>query len=103
MDIYDLSSRNRALLEKYQLCVCAYCLREFNVMKVIDWCDDGMTAICPYCWVDDVFSSPKLCLLYTEEDIYAHHRSLNKNSTSVITFTDEDGHSINANILCEQV
>lgn len=92
--IHELTMHNRHLLEKYQLCVCSYCLREYNLMKIVDWCDDGMTAICPYCWIDSVYASPKVCSLYVEKDILDDHKGWGRTLTN-IQFTDEETFSLN--------
>jgi hypothetical protein len=43
-------------------CGCFYCQRVFASSEVEDWCDDGNTALCPYCGIDaligDVSSFP---------------------------------------------
>lgn len=53
----------------HQYVVCLDCLSEYDKMQIKDWCDDGQTAICPYCWNDAVLLSPQHTNLYTYHDI----------------------------------
>lgn len=31
-----------------------FCLEIFSPAKIMDWCDDEDTAICPYCAIDSI-------------------------------------------------
>ena len=37
-------------------CGCFHCLETFEVTEIIDWTDDGKTAICPKCNNDSVLN-----------------------------------------------
>lgn len=45
---------NRPELDLSENCICYSCGRRFKAREITDWCDDDMTAICPYCSVDKV-------------------------------------------------
>jgi hypothetical protein len=38
------------------VCGCYYCLAQFAGAEIVDWVDDGRTAICPRCGIDSVVS-----------------------------------------------
>ena len=48
------SSYNRKQLSKVDLCGCFYCLKKFNPKLIVEWCDNGETAICPFCGIDSI-------------------------------------------------
>jgi hypothetical protein len=50
-------SLHRSELEKSELCGCFYCLAIFAPSEIVEWIDDGQTAICPKCPVDAVVGS----------------------------------------------
>jgi hypothetical protein len=50
-------SYHRAELEKSNVCGCFYCLSTFQPSEIVEWIDDGQTAICPKCPVDSVIGS----------------------------------------------
>ena len=39
------------------LCGCFYCVTAFPPDQVLDWVDDGKTALCPKCGIDSVLGS----------------------------------------------
>jgi hypothetical protein len=51
------SSMHRAELEKSDACGCFYCLTVFPPSDIVEWIDDGQTALCPKCPVDSVIGS----------------------------------------------
>jgi hypothetical protein len=51
------SARHRKEIEASELCGCFYCLAIFAPKEIVDWIDDGNTAICPRCPVDSVIGS----------------------------------------------
>lgn len=73
MSIHHYTMNHKQLLIEAQLCICTYCLYEYNINKIKDWCDNGNTAVCPYCWVDSVLPSPNACDLYTVEQVIIDH------------------------------
>jgi hypothetical protein len=48
------------------LCGCFFCLNRFAPVQIVDWCDDGGTAICPRCGIDSVLGD-KSGVAVTEE------------------------------------
>lgn len=53
------SMGNREALEKVQKCGCFYCLRIFEPKQITEWCDEGETAICPFCGIDSIIYDNK--------------------------------------------
>ena len=53
---HDHCMENRAEIEVSELCGCFYCLRTYDAKDVIDWVDDGGTAVCPKCGIDSVLA-----------------------------------------------
>ncbi|WP_223702140.1 cytoplasmic protein [Sutcliffiella deserti] len=51
---HRFSSLHRKELEKDKVCGCFYCLKIFSPSEIHEWCDDGRTALCPYCGIDSV-------------------------------------------------
>ena len=51
---YHFSSFHRKDLEKDDKCGCFYCLKIFSPSEITAWCDNGETALCPYCEIDSV-------------------------------------------------
>lgn len=45
---------NRQEIETSERCGCFHCINTFHSNKVIDWTDDGETAVCPGCGVDSM-------------------------------------------------
>ena len=83
-------------LHAHKMCVCTDCLNKYDVTKIRDWCDNGKTAICPYCWDDAVMVAPEYVDSYTENDILNCHKSMHglESITKTITFTNEETYSI---------
>jgi len=48
---------NRAELERSNICGCFYCLRIYSPTDIVEWTDDGQSAVCPDCPVDSVIGS----------------------------------------------
>lgn len=51
------SMHNRPFLTGQARCGCFHCLEFYSVNEIMDWTDDGQTAICPRCGVDAVLST----------------------------------------------
>jgi hypothetical protein len=51
------SSLHRPELERSSIRGCSYCLSIFPPSEIVEWVDDGQTAICPKCPVDSVIGS----------------------------------------------
>jgi len=51
------SSKHRAELERSEQCGCFYCERKFSSKEIVEWVDDGQTALCPHCGIDSVIGS----------------------------------------------
>ena len=48
---------NRHDLEQSGVCGCFYCRKIYSPKEINTWIDDGgVTALCPYCWIDSVIS-----------------------------------------------
>jgi len=52
-DITPSSGHRKQLLSR-EKAVCYHCGEVFLPSAIVRWCDDGQTAICPYCPVDAV-------------------------------------------------
>jgi hypothetical protein len=50
-------SSNRDELERSELCGCFHCMSMFPPGAIVEWIEDGQTAICPECPVDSVIGS----------------------------------------------
>jgi uncharacterized paraquat-inducible protein A len=48
---------NRAELQISSHCGCFYCLAVFTPVEIVEWVDEGQTALCPRCPVDSVIGS----------------------------------------------
>jgi NAD-dependent SIR2 family protein deacetylase len=51
------SIKHRGELEKSSLCGCFHCLAIFPPSDIVEWIDEGQTALCPKCPVDSVIGS----------------------------------------------
>lgn len=51
---YAHTIRNRSEILPSRNCCCIDCRRIFPAREVVDWIDDGQTAMCPYCDTDAV-------------------------------------------------
>lgn len=45
---------NKDALSKVEDCTCYYCAKSFKVAEIVEWCDNGLTALCPVCKVDSI-------------------------------------------------
>jgi hypothetical protein len=48
------SVRHRADIERSSLCGCFYCKAIFAPNRIVEWVDNGATALCPTCGIDSV-------------------------------------------------
>lgn len=48
------SSNHRAEIESSTLCGCFYCCASFAPTEIVEWVDEGQTALCPKCGIDSV-------------------------------------------------
>ncbi len=57
---HSFSNNHKAALERPQKCGCFYCMEIFDSTEIKEWliddnpCDQGGTALCPYCYIDSV-------------------------------------------------
>lgn len=53
---HKASFQNEQVMNESTMCGCFFCCRVYPVAEVVNWRPDreGLTAICPYCWVDSV-------------------------------------------------
>lgn len=95
MNLNQMTMNNRNNFKPDTIVVCIDCLSEYHVNKIKDWCDNGQTAICPYCWDDTVILSPKLTNVYTNDDIIKYRQTFINRETiyKQITFVDDITHS----------
>ncbi len=54
---HAFTSHNRTSLMQSDRCGCFHCLAEFSTDEIIEWIDDGDTALCPKCGIDAVIGS----------------------------------------------
>ena len=59
INAHACSMYNRKQLSKVDKCGCFYCLQVFNPNKILEWVDDGQTALCPFCGVDSIIYDNK--------------------------------------------
>lgn len=50
----DYATKNRADIEASRECGCYFCMRRYPAIAVVEYIDDGQTAVCPMCLVDAV-------------------------------------------------
>lgn len=53
-EAHDHSFDNKSELMKSKVCGCFNCLETFNPQEIVNFIDDGKTALCPECGVDSV-------------------------------------------------
>jgi hypothetical protein len=58
--IHSTCIRNKHIIQNSSLCGCFHCTEIFQPILILDWIDDGQTAVCPYCTVDSVIGDFKL-------------------------------------------
>lgn len=51
------SSNHRAEVLASDVCGCFYCSATFAPASIVEWVDDGSTALCPRCGIDSVLGS----------------------------------------------
>jgi hypothetical protein len=54
MVAHTYSSRHRQAIEESKQCGCFYCGHVFEPAAILEWCDEGATALCPHCGIDAV-------------------------------------------------
>ena len=71
---HDHCSFNRLELERSDICGCFYCMTTFPPSEIIEWIDEGQTAICPNSPVDSVIGSASTYPITKEflERMHAH-------------------------------
>ena len=50
----EKATNNIEELDKYDMCGCYYCIRTFEVDEILEFTDNGNTALCPHCGIDAV-------------------------------------------------
>jgi len=50
-------TNHRAEVMSSSTCGCFYCARTFQSSEIVEWVDDGKTALCPKCGIDSVIGS----------------------------------------------
>jgi hypothetical protein len=51
------SSKHREEMRNSDLCGCFYCEKIFPPSEIVEWVDNGGTALCPYCGIDSLIGS----------------------------------------------
>jgi len=46
------SRNNREAISRSDVCSCYFCLGSFSSADVVEWADQGKTALCPHCDID---------------------------------------------------
>lgn len=54
---HNRSIRHKAELGMSDKCGCYYCQQTFEPKQITEWCDKGVTALCPFCGIDSVIGS----------------------------------------------
>jgi len=52
--LHKKSIYHRATIEESSQCSCFYCCRKFVPDDIVEWVDNGTTALCPHCGIDSV-------------------------------------------------
>jgi NAD-dependent SIR2 family protein deacetylase len=52
--LHNQSKNNKTLLAVHKYATCFQCMKVYEHNKIIEYTDDGTTAICPNCGVDAV-------------------------------------------------
>ena len=70
MDATKMSFKNAHLIDDDTDCSCYYCCTNYKGSEIIEYFDDGLTAMCPNCRIDAVLpeknSRKRLKELYEE-------------------------------------
>ena len=53
---HEKSANHRADVERSRLCGCFYCKEMFRPDRIVEWIDEGDTALCPICGIDSVIA-----------------------------------------------
>lgn len=56
---HSYSVFHRVAVEDSSECACFSCLKSFASSQIVEWVDEGTTALCPYCQLDSVL--PDTC------------------------------------------
>jgi len=46
--------KNYKQIFESEICGCFFCIRIYSKNEIVEWVDDGQTALCPYCEIDSV-------------------------------------------------
>lgn len=52
--LHEKSSLHRADFDVHENASCFHCRRVFRSSRIMEWCDYGLTAMCPHCDIDAV-------------------------------------------------
>ena len=52
--LHQMCSYHKGILMSSTTCACFYCCETFPPREIEEWCDQGCTALCPYCGIDSV-------------------------------------------------
>lgn len=87
-DAYIHTLRNRSEIEHSMACHCISCQRTFKPKEVMDYIDEGETAMCPYCYCDAVIADGSGVKMTDQllADLHKHYFD----STTEIPIDDEE-------------
>jgi hypothetical protein len=71
---HDHCYNHRVEIEQSDNCGCFYCISIFSPSEIVEWIDDGKTALCPHCEIDSVIGSASGFSITSEflECMYRH-------------------------------
>lgn len=72
--------KNKKFIDESEMCGCYNCTNIFSKNDIIQWTDNGKTAICPHCIVDTVLSQSYMPL--DKESLQKIHNYWFKNDKS---------------------
>lgn len=53
-ELRERSFRNKGILKNADWCMCYHCVKRFKFDEIIEFVDEGRTAMCPKCGIDSV-------------------------------------------------
>lgn len=53
-NVVKASRNNIDALDDFEMCGCYFCIRVFDTDEIVDFTDNGNTALCPHCGVDAI-------------------------------------------------
>lgn len=66
-----ISYKNFGLLKHATQCACYYCCTTFSPLRIREWADNGLTALCPNCNIDAVLSDAATNISFNQRTLKA--------------------------------